>query len=68
MFQRDLSAVTLSHFVSHTELIKFSNYYHGIRFVGKKTIVVTTNVSRSSITFTLFYRLSAQKDTVQEAK
>ena len=54
VFQRGLSAVTLSHFVSHTELIIFLNYYHGIRFVGRKKIVVTTNVARSSTTFTLF--------------
>ena len=33
----------------------------------EKTIVITTNVARSSTTFTLFQRFLAQKDTVQEA-
>ena len=36
MFQQGLSAVTISHFVSHAEIINFLNYYDGIRFVGRK--------------------------------
>ena len=36
VFQRGVSAVTLSYFVLHTEIINFLNYYHGIRFVGRK--------------------------------
>ena len=65
VFQRDLSAVTLSHFVSHTELINFLNYYHGISFVARKNNRCYPLIDNL---YSLLQALGPKRHSVQETK